>query len=33
MRFKAGEDEAETIANIIGGVDLQRGDYKGIKHF
>lgn len=33
VRVEAGEDEAETIANIIGGVDAQTGDYKGIQAF
>ncbi len=33
MRVEAGEDEAETIANIIGGVDAQTGDYKGVQAF
>ena len=31
IRVKEGEDEAETIANIIGGVDAQTGDYKGVQ--
>lgn len=33
VRVEAGEDEAETIANIIGGVDAQTGDYKGVQAF
>jgi phage tail sheath protein FI len=33
IRVKEGEDEAETIANIIGGVDAQTGDYKGVQAF
>lgn len=33
IRVEAGEDEAETIANIIGGVDAQTGDYKGVQAF
>ena len=33
VRVEAGEDEAETIANIIGGVDSQTGDYKGVQAF
>ena len=33
VRVDAGEDEAETIANIIGGVDAQTGDYKGVQAF
>lgn len=33
IRVEAGEDEAETIANIIGGVDAQNGDYKGVQAF
>lgn len=33
IRVEAGEDEAETIANIIGGVDSQTGDYKGVQAF
>ena len=33
VRIEAGEDEAETIANIIGGVDAQTGDYKGMQAF
>lgn len=33
IRVEEGEDEAETIANIIGGVDVQTGDYKGIQTF
>lgn len=33
IRVESGEDEAETIANIIGGVDAQTGDYKGVQAF
>jgi phage tail sheath protein FI len=33
IRVEEGEDEAETIANIIGGVDAQTGDYKGVQAF
>lgn len=33
VRVEVGEDEAETIANIIGGVDSQTGDYKGVQAF
>lgn len=33
VRVEAGEDEVETIANIIGGVDAQTGDYKGVQAF
>ena len=33
VRVEEGADEAETIANIIGGVDAQTGDYKGIQAF
>ena len=33
VRVEAGEDEAETIANIIGGVDSQTGNYKGVQAF
>jgi hypothetical protein len=33
IRVEEGADEAETIANIIGGVDAQTGDYKGVQAF
>ena len=33
VRVEEGADEAETIANIIGGVDAQTGDYKGVQAF
>lgn len=33
IRVEEGTDEAETIANVIGGVDAQTGDYKGIQAF
>ncbi len=33
IRVESGEDEVETIANIIGGVDAQTGDYKGVQAF
>lgn len=33
IRVEEGADEAETIANIIGGVDSQTGNYKGVQAF
>jgi len=33
IRAEEGADDAETIANIIGGVDAQTGDYKGVQAF
>ena len=33
IRVEEGADEAETIANIIGSVDAQTGDYKGVQAF
>lgn len=33
IRVEESEDEAETIANIIGGIDAQTGDYKGVQAF
>jgi uncharacterized protein len=33
IRVEEGTDEAETIANVIGGVDAQTGGYKGIQAF
>jgi len=33
IRVEEGADEAETIANIIGGIDAQTGDYKGVQAF
>ncbi len=33
IRVEEGADEAETIANMFGGVDSQTGDYKGVQAF
>lgn len=33
VRVAPGEDEAETMANIIGGVNATTGDYEGVQAF